>query len=81
MKMKRSFIFYTTEGFTFQPDSENDTPEIDNCQVLGWGRGDTAQEAYENFKKEKASLEKLKFDSVIGAELKDEKTYNFSLKA
>jgi hypothetical protein len=80
MKTNRHFIFYTAEGFTFQPDSENDTPEVDNCQVLGWGRGDSAQEAYENFKKENTWLEKLHFNFLIGAELQDEKTYHFNLK-
>lgn len=80
MKTSRHFIFYTTEGFTFQPSSDQKTSEIENCQVLGWGSGNTVDEAFSNFKKESEYLKELSFSSVIGAELKDEKKYYFTLK-
>ena len=51
----RIFIFYTNEGFTFQPGSENDLPEAENCQVLGWGSGKSFVEAFNNFKEENYS--------------------------
>ena len=76
----RSFIFYTTEGYTFQPNSESDMPDVENCQVLGWGKGSTAKKAFNDFKKESSWLENLRFNAVIGAELKDEKVYYFVLK-
>lgn len=80
MKFNRHFIFYTTEGITFQPNSDNEKPEIENCQVLGWGSGSTIQEAFDNFRKESTWLEKLKFEKVIGTELKNQKTCSFNLK-
>ncbi|MFA7208977.1 MAG: hypothetical protein WC120_01705 [Parcubacteria group bacterium] len=76
----RNFIFYTTEGYTFQPDSESDMSDVENCQVLGWGKGNVAEEAFDNFKEESAWLKDMEFDEVIGVELKDEKTYHFNLK-
>jgi hypothetical protein len=76
----RHFIFYTTEGFTFQPNSVCEIPEIENCQVLGWESGNTAREAFDNFKKENIWLEKLKFKNIIGVELKSQKIYDFNLE-
>ena len=73
----RNFIFYTTEGCTFSPNSESDMPDVENCQILGWGNGDTPKEAFDNFKKESFWFKTLKFNEVIGVELKDEKTYHF----
>ncbi|MCK5490273.1 MAG: hypothetical protein KAI67_00350 [Candidatus Pacebacteria bacterium] len=80
MKTIRSFVFYTTEGYTFQPDSESDIPDIENCQILGWGKGRTSAEAFDDFKKESPWLKTLRFNKVTGVELKDEKTYSFDLK-
>ncbi|HBR78875.1 MAG TPA: hypothetical protein DEA46_00405 [Candidatus Moranbacteria bacterium] len=76
----RHFIFYTTEGFTFQPGSREELPEVENCQILGWGNGKDAKEAFENFKKENVWLEKFRFDAVVGVELKNQKIYHFNLK-
>ena len=76
----KNFIFYTNEGFTFQPGSEEDLPEVENCQVLGWGRGRSSEEAFKKFKDESRWLRKLKFSQVIGSELKDERRYYFELK-
>jgi hypothetical protein len=54
-------------------------PDVENCQVLGWGKGSNAKDAFYDFKKQNNWLKNAKFNEVIGAELKDEKTYNFSL--
>lgn len=78
--IKREFIFYTHEGCTFQPNSKSDMPDVENCQVLGWGKGNTAKKAFDNFRKESYWFKASKFNEVIGAELKDEKTYYFNLK-
>lgn len=76
----RKFIFYTTEGFTFQAESEENLPEVENYQILGRGKGETPKDAFDNFKQENEWLEKLRFNKVIGAELKNEKKYYFNLK-
>ena len=79
-KSVRSYIFYTNEGFTFLPDSESDVPDVENCQVLGWGNGISARDAFNDFKKQNHWLKNSKFNEVICVELKDEKIYNFNLK-
>ena len=76
----RNFIFYTKEGFTFQPNPESDMSDVENCQILGWGKGRTSTEAFDDFKKESLWLKNLRFKKVTGVELKDEKTYSFDLK-
>jgi len=76
----RNFIFYTTEGHTFQSNSKADIPDVENCQVLGWGKGGTIEDAFKNFKKESLWLDASGFNEVIGVELKNDKTYFFNLK-
>ena len=78
--MIRSFLFYTNEGYTFQPNSESDISDVENCQILGWGKGSNSKEAFDNFRKESPWLKILRFNQVIVVELKDEKTYCFNLK-
>ena len=41
-----NFIFLTAEGYTFQPDSDAKTPDIENLQVIGFASGVTSDEAY-----------------------------------
>ena len=77
---RRNFIFYTTEGCTFQPNSESDMPNVENCQILGWGKGSTSQKAFNDFIKDNPYLKTLRFNKVIGIEIKNEKTYHFNLK-
>ena len=79
-KVIRNFIFYTTEGCTFQPNSESDMPDIENCQILGWGKGGDFKEAFDDFKKENSWLENSSFNKIIGAELKDKKIYCSNLR-
>lgn len=42
------YIFYTTEGFTQDPNGN----DIENCQVLGCAFGNNPKEAEENLLKE-----------------------------
>jgi len=44
----RTYIFYTTEGFT----EDNNLNQTENCQILDWQKGNNEKEAFENFKKE-----------------------------
>ncbi|MFZ2975276.1 MAG: hypothetical protein WA055_01425 [Candidatus Moraniibacteriota bacterium] len=74
IKAIKNFIFYTTEGYTFYPGSEDNFPEVENCQILGWGKGNDVKEAFDNFTQKNKWLKESLFDNVIGAELKDEKS-------
>lgn len=74
------YIFITTEGFTFQPGSQNAEPDAENMQVLGFGKGNTAEEAIENMTKENGFLVETTFDEVIAIELKSDTRKYFSLK-
>ena len=75
----KNYIFYTSEGFTFQPESESIEPDIENCQILGWADGKTPQEAFENLKEENDFLKETNFNEVICQELANKKKFNFSL--
>jgi len=67
----RYFIFITTEGYTYQPDSVSIEPDIENCQVLGFGQGIDEQEAFIDFNNKNLWLNETKFDKVIAYELKN----------
>lgn len=66
-----AYIFITTEGYTFQPGSEVLEPDIENCQVLGFAKGDNAEEAFEALLRENAYLLETSFDEVVCLELKN----------
>ena len=60
-----SYIFITTEGYTFQPESESIDPDIENCQVVGFAKGKNPQQAFENLIKENDYLLETTFDELI----------------
>ena len=60
-----NYIFLTDEGYTFQPDSEANMPNIENLQVIGFSSGSTANEAFENLVKTHAYLEETTFDNIF----------------
>ncbi len=80
MNKLKDFIFYTTEGTTFQPLSTAEYPDTENCQILGWAKGCNPKEAFESLKSEYPWICDSSFREVIGCELKNEKTHYFSLK-
>jgi len=77
----KHYIFLTTEGSTFQPDSTFIEPDIENIQVIGFASGNTAQDAFEQLLKENTYLIETNFDEIFSLTLVDstEKKY-FSLK-
>ncbi len=78
----KHYIFITTEGYTFQPDSVLAEPEIENCQVLGFSPGENEFKAFENFLKEYSYLNETTFEEVICYELAGQSSVaNFSLKS
>jgi hypothetical protein len=76
----KNYIFYTSEGFTFQPKSESIDPNIENCQILGWTNGKNPKEAFKNLKEENNFLKKTTFNEVICQELANTKKFNFYLQ-
>ena len=76
----RKFIFITSEGFTFQPNNEDYEPDIENMQVVGFGEGDTVDNAIKFMLKENSYLRKTSFNKIIGIEIKDYKQTILYLK-
>lgn len=74
----KSFIFITTEGFTYQPNSESIEPDIENCQVVGFAEGKDLEEAFGNLIAENEYLREINFNEIIGYELKYKNYHKFS---
>lgn len=66
MNRLKNYIFITQEGTTLDPESN----DVENCQVLGWGRGKNEKEAFENWVEENNFILLIGFDEVIAFELK-----------
>jgi len=45
MKKRKKFIFLTNEGFTFSEHSHTGEPDVENTQVVGFGKGNNPDEA------------------------------------
>ena len=73
-----SYIFITTEGYTFQPESESPEPDIENCQVIGFAQGEDEQQAFKNLINENSALFDTTFDELICFELKNLDYYRHS---
>jgi hypothetical protein len=69
MEMMKSYIFLTSEGYTYQPDSESIEPDIDNLQVIGISEGNNSQMAFENLIKKSEYLLETTFDEIFCYEL------------
>ena len=76
----KDFIFITFEGYTFQPNSNSDIPDIENMQVIGFSKGLNSKEAFENLKIKSSYLKETNFNEIISMELKDKKFEYFNLK-
>ncbi len=74
------FIFITDEGFTFQPGNEGYEPDIENMQVIGFGEGNTVNDAMKNMVDENPYLKDTKFNKVIGIEVRNYKQSVLFLK-
>jgi hypothetical protein len=67
-----SYIFITTEGHTFQPNSDTIEPDIENCQVIGFANGLNSQQAFENLIQDNSYLSQTTFNELICYELKND---------
>jgi len=75
------YIFLTSEGTTFQPDSKSMEPDIENLQVIGFSNGVNARDAFERLLNDNKYLLDTSFDEIFGMQLdqNNTKTY-FSIK-
>lgn len=53
----KQFVFYTTEGYTYAPNSEN----VENCQILAFETANDKNEAMDLFKARYAYLSEQGF--------------------
>ena len=74
----KKYIFITAEGMTYQPKTKSEMPDIENLQVIGFGEGNSPDDAAKNMLKESEYLKETNFDEIIGIELKsDKQTYHY----
>ena len=75
----KTYIFITDEGYTYQPNSNSPEPDTDNCQVIGFAKGNNQDEAFANLIKDNEYLLDTNFNKIIALELKNE-DYHSQLK-
>jgi len=66
------YIFLTNEGYTFQPESEIDMPDIENLQVVGFSSGNDQDEAFANLMRENVYLKQTSFREIFCYKLDSE---------
>ena len=59
-----SYIFTSAEGFTYQPNSISDVPDVENLQVIGFAAGENEQVAFQNLIKDNNWLLNTSFSEV-----------------
>lgn len=67
---ERAFIFITEEGFTFQPGSGSNMPDVENFQVIGFSKGVNEEEAFRSLLQKQPFWLAASFEEVICFELK-----------
>ena len=67
-----NYIFLTDEGYTFQPETEQEPVEIENLQVLGTAQGTDANTAYRNLLAEHPELKPSEFTRIFCYQLEKE---------
>lgn len=60
-----SYIFLTDEGYTFQPETEEQPVEIDSLQMLGTAQGEDAMDAYRNLLAKNPHLREKRFERIF----------------
>lgn len=74
----KNYIFITEEGTTYQPSSINPESDIENCQVIGYSKGNDENEAFNNLISENDYLLDTNFNEIICIELKNEDYFKHS---
>jgi hypothetical protein len=60
-----SYIFLTDEGYTFQPETEEQPVEIDSLQMIGTAQGSDAMDAYRNLLSASPHLQEKRFERIF----------------
>ncbi len=60
-----TYIFLTTEGFTYQPGSETIEPDVANLQVVGLGDGTNPDEALADMLETHHWIQNTTFSEVL----------------
>lgn len=76
----RKYIFLTTEGTTFQPDSTSSEPDIENMQVIGFAIGNTVKDAAIKLTEQNEYLAETTFDEIFAIQLADDNREYISLR-
>ena len=76
----KSFIFITIEGTTFQPESDNIEPDIENSQVIGFATGSNEEDAFQQLINENKYLIDTHFNDITCLELKELEYFEKSKK-
>jgi hypothetical protein len=67
-----SYIFFTDEGFTFQPTKYEDERDIvENLQLVGIAKGESPEEAFNNLIYNNSWIKQTTFESFYSYPLKD----------
>ena len=69
------YIFFSTEGYTFTPNSEGEEPDVENCQVLGFSEGRSADEAFRALIEDNEWIAEGGYEEVIGMEVRGGKEW------
>jgi len=80
MNLNKKYIFITHEGYTFQPNSESDMPDIENMQVIGFSMGKDNKDAFDNLLIKSQYLKDTSFNELIAFELVDGKQDVFTIQ-
>lgn len=75
----KNYIFISQEGFTFQPNSQELEPDIENCQVVGFSSGNNPKEAFSTLLEENRYLLYTSFNELICYEIASSKKEYFYL--
>ena len=75
----KNYIFITEEGYTYQPNSLNPEPDIENCQVIGFAKGNDENDAFRNLIYDNNYLLNTNFNEIICIELKHEDYFSHSM--
>jgi hypothetical protein len=60
-----NYIFLTSEGYTFQPDSDAEAPGIENLQVIGFAGGTNPDVAFQNLLLNHNYLKETTFNEIF----------------